>query len=82
MKKDPNLFRQGKILIDGNNYEIYTIESVEWNLQSNVFSVKVSYYNQTESKKTARNYPLKVGGDVSINDVIETIHQLHNKFKV
>jgi hypothetical protein len=80
MKKDPNLYRNEKILIDGVIYEKYTIESVEWNLQSNVFSVKVSYYNQTDSKKTARNYPLQVGGDVNINEVIETIHTLHKKF--
>lgn len=81
MKKDPNLFYSGPILLDGVVYEGYEIISVEWNLKTNVFSVKVEYLNLTQSRKTARNYPLKVGGDVLINEVIETIHQQHNKLK-
>jgi len=80
MKKDNNLVYSGKILIDGFEYENYTIQSVEWDLVKNIFSVNVSYLNQTKSLKTLKNYPLKVGGDVLINEVIETIHTLHKKF--
>ena len=81
MKKDPSLTYSGTILIDGVAYDRYEIISVEWNLQTNIFSVKVYYLNQSQSKSTTRTYPLEVGGDVSINEVIETIHQLHKKFK-
>ena len=81
MKKDPSLTYSGTILIDGVAYDRYEIISVEWNLQTNIFSVKVYYLNQSQSKSTTRTYPLEVGGDVSINEVIETIHQLHEKFK-
>ena len=81
MKKDPSLTYFGTILIDGVAYDRYEIISVEWNLQTNIFSVKVYYLNQSQSKSTTRTYPLEVGGDVSINEVIETIHQLHEKFK-
>ena len=81
MKKDPSLTYSGTILIDGVAYDRYEIISVEWNLQTNIFSVKVYYLNQSQSKSTTRTYPLEVGGNVSINEVIETIHQLHEKFK-
>ena len=81
MKKDPSLTYSGTILIDGVAYDRNEIISVEWNLQTNIFSVKVYYLNQSQSKSTTRTYPLEVGGDVSINEVIETIHQLHEKFK-
>ena len=81
MKKDPSLTYFGTILIDAVAYDRYEIISVEWNLQTNIFSVKVYYLNQSQSKSTTRTYPLEVGGDVSINEVIETIHQLHEKFK-
>jgi hypothetical protein len=81
MKKDDNLFYSGKILLDAVEYENYSIKSIEWNLITNLFSVEVSYQNQTQSKSTTRRYPLKVGGDVSINEVINTIHIMHEKFK-
>lgn len=82
MKKNSHLAQKGDIVIDGVLYDRYEIISVEWNLQLNIFSVKVDYLNQSQSKSTSRSYPLKVGGDVSINEVIETIHNIHNKFKV
>lgn len=82
MKKDKQLIQKGDIVIDGVLYDRYEIISVEWNLQSNIFSVKVDYLNQSQSKSTSRSYPLNVGGDVSINEVIETIHNIHNKFQV
>lgn len=81
MKKDKQLTQKGDIVIDGVLYDRYEIISVEWNLQSNIFSVKVDYLNQSQSKSTSRSYPLNVGGDVSINEVIETIHIIHQKFK-
>ena len=81
MKKDPTLTYSGNIVLDGIEFDRYEIVSVEWNLRTGVFSVMVEYLNLTQSKKLARTYPLEVGGDVSINEVIETIHQLHEKFK-
>lgn len=81
MKKNNHLTQKGDIVIDGVLYDRYEIISVEWNLQSNIFSVKVDYLNQSKSKSTSRSYPLKVGGDVSINEVIGTIHIMHEKFR-
>ena len=80
MKRDDNLFYSGKILLDGVEYENYTIQSIQWNLITNVFTLEVSYYNQTKSIETARKYPLKVKEHVVINEVIEEIHQIHKKF--
>lgn len=82
MKKDPNLTYNGSILLEGVRYDYYEIEKIEWNLQTNLFSVWVNYINQSESKKRSIAHPLKVGGDVLINEVIETIHTIHKKYKL
>lgn len=81
MKADPSLTKNFNLLVDAVQYDRYTIDAIEWKLASNILNVKVDYLNQSQSKSTSRLYPLEVAGEVNVNQVIETIHQLHEKLK-
>jgi len=82
MKSNPTLTQSSRLLLDGAEYDRYTIDSIQWKLTSNILHVKVDYANLTQSKYTARTYPIEAGVEVNVNEVIETIHQLHKKYKV
>ena len=81
MKADPTLTKNTRLLLDGVEYDRYTIDAIEWKLSSNILNVKVAYANTAETKYTGRTYPIEAGGEVNVNQVIETIHQLHEKLK-
>lgn len=67
-----------KIFIDGVEYEGYTILSVEWDLQNDLFGVKVIYRDTDTATKKLKTYYFKVGNEVDINDIIKQTHQLHD----
>jgi hypothetical protein len=67
-----------KVFIDGTEYEGYTILSVEWDLQNDLFGVKVIYRDVETSTKKLKTYYFKVGNEVDINEIIKQTHQLHD----
>jgi hypothetical protein len=79
--KNHSLIFNGLLEIDGQFYDRYEIILVEWDLITNIFSIKVKYVNLTQGKVKVISYPLDVKGDVVINDAIETIHRLNEKYK-
>jgi hypothetical protein len=81
MKSDPTLTKNTRLLLDGVEYDRYSIDAIEWKLTSNILNVKVDYANLTQSKYTSRAWPVEAGAEVNVNQVIETIHQLHEKLK-
>jgi hypothetical protein len=81
MKADPTLTRNVAVRLEGVLYDRYSIEGIEWKLSSNTLYVKVDYTNITQSKYTSRAWPVEAGAEVNVNQVIETIHQLHEKIK-
>ena len=65
--------------IDGFNYDSYIIQSVEWNLQTNILNVKVNYTINKGRKMKLKSYFYNVEDKkIQINKVVEQIHKLHN----
>jgi hypothetical protein len=78
--KNHSLIYNGLLQIDNEIYDRYEIILVEWDLITNIFSIKVKYVNLVKSKVKVISYPLDVKGDVVINDAIELIHKLNEKY--
>ncbi len=66
-----------KVLVDDVEYEGYQILSVEWDLQNDLFGVKVIYTDEDTKTKKLKTHYFRVGNDVDINKIIEQVHQLH-----
>ena len=65
--------------IDGFHYDSYLIQSVEWNLQTNILNVKVNYTINKGRKMKLKSYFYNVEDKrIQINKVVEQIHKLHN----
>jgi len=68
-----------KINVDGIEYEGYEILSVEWDLQNDLFSVKVLYKDDDYKTKRVKNHYFRVPDQVDINEIIEQIHKIHDE---
>jgi hypothetical protein len=65
--------------IDGFEYDSYLIQSVEWNLQTNILDVKVNYTINKGRKMKLKSYFFNVEDNrIQINKIVEQIHELHN----
>ena len=65
--------------IDGFQYQGYLIQSVEWDLQTNILNVKVNYTINKGRKMKLKSYFYNVEDKkIQINKVVEQIHKLHN----
>ena len=65
--------------IDGFHYDSYIIQSVEWDLQTNILNVKVNYTINKGRKMKLKSYFYNVEDKkIIINKIVEQIHQLHN----
>ena len=65
--------------IDGFQYQGYLIQSVEWDLQTNILNVKVNYTINKGRKMKLKSYFFNVEDKkIQINKVVEQIHKLHN----
>ena len=65
--------------IDGFQYDSYLIQSVEWDLQTNVLNVKVNYIINKGRKTKLKSYLFNVEDNrIQINKIVEQIHELHN----
>ena len=65
--------------IDGFQYDSYLIQSVEWDLQTNVLNVKVNYIINKGRKTKLKSYFFNVEDKkIQINKIVEQIHELHN----
>jgi hypothetical protein len=65
--------------IDGFQYDSYLIQSVEWDLQTNVLNVKVNYTINKGRKMKLKSYTFNVEDKkIQINKIVEQIHELHN----
>lgn len=68
-----------QVIVDGIQYEGYEIISVEWELQTNLFGVKVIYTDDDTKTKKLKTHYFRVGNDVDINEIIDEVHKLHGK---
>ena len=66
-----------KVIVDDVEYEGYEILSVEWELKTNLFGVKVIYTDDDTKTKRLKTHYFRVGNNVEINDIIEETHKLH-----
>jgi hypothetical protein len=66
-----------KVIIDDVEYEGYQILTVEWDLQNDLFGVKVIYIDEDTKTKKLKTHYFRVGNDVDINEIIKKVHQLH-----
>jgi hypothetical protein len=65
--------------IDGFQYDSYLIQSVEWDLQTNILNVKVNYTINKGRKMKLKSYTYNVEDNrIQINKIVEQIHELHN----
>jgi hypothetical protein len=65
--------------IDGFQYDSYLIQSVEWDLQTNILNVKVNYTINKGRKMKLKSYFFNVEDKkIQINKIVEQIHELHN----
>lgn len=71
-----------KLILDGIEYDGYQIESMEINFQTDLVSIKVSYYNRSKHLKSVRDYPIKIGDEINLQDAVNQIHQIHNNIIV
>lgn len=67
-----------KLILDGIEYDGYQIETMEINFQTDVISMKVSYYNRSKHLKSVRDYPIKIGDEINLKDAVDQIHEIHN----
>jgi len=67
-----------KLILEGIEYDGYQIESMEINFQTNLVSIKVSYYNRSKHLKLVRDYPIKIGDEINLQDAVDQIHEIHN----
>lgn len=68
-----------KVIVDGIEYEGYEILSVEWELKTNLFGVKVIYTDDDTKTKRLKTHYFRVENDVDINEIIDEVHKLHGK---
>lgn len=71
-----------KLILEGIEYDGYQIESMEINFQTDLVSIKVSYYNRSKHLKSVRDYPIKIGDEINLQDAVNQIHQIHNNIIV
>ena len=71
-----------KLILEGIEYDGYQIESMEINFQTNLVSIKVSYYNRSKHLKSVRDYPIKIGDEINLLDAVNQIHEIHNNIIV
>jgi len=71
-----------KLILEGIEYDGYQIESMEINFQTDLVSIKVSYYNRSKHLKSVRDYPIKIGDEINLQDAVDQIHQIHNNIIV
>jgi hypothetical protein len=65
--------------IDGFQYDSYLIQSVEWDLQTNILNVKVNYTINKGRKMKLKSYFFNIEDSrIQINKIVEQIHKLHN----
>jgi hypothetical protein len=65
--------------IDGFQYDSYLIQSVEWDLQTNILNVKVNYTINKGRKMKLKSYFFNIEDNrIQINKIVEQIHELHN----
>ena len=62
-----------KVIVDDVEYEGYEILSVEWELKTNLFGVKVIYTDDDTKTKRLKTHYFRVGNNVEINDIIEEL---------
>ena len=67
-----------KLILEGIEYDGYQIESMEINFQTDLVSIKVSYYNRSKHLKSVRDYPIKIGDEINLLDAVNQIHEIHN----
>lgn len=71
-----------KLILEGIEYDGYQIESMEINFQTDLVSIKVSYYNRSKHLKSVRDYPIKIGDEINLQDAVDQIHEIHNNIIV
>ena len=71
-----------KLILEGIEYDGYQIESMEINFQTDAVSIKVSYFNRAKHLKLVRDYPIKIGDEINLQDAVDQIHEIHNNIIV
>ena len=71
-----------KLILEGIEYDGYQIESMEINFQTDLVSIKVSYFNRAKHLKLVRDYPIKIGDEINLQDAVDQIHEIHNNIIV
>lgn len=66
-----------KLILEGIEYDGYSIETMEINFQTNAISIKVSYFNRAKHLKSVRDYPIKIGDEINLADAVDQIHEIH-----
>jgi len=71
-----------KLVLDGQEYDGYVIETMVINFQTDIISINVSYFNRTKHTKTVRDYVVKVGDEINLMDAINQIHEIHKNITI
>ena len=51
---------------------------MEINFQTDAVSIKVSYFSRTKHLKLVRDYPIRIGDEINLQDAVDQIHEIHN----
>ena len=71
-----------KLILEGIEYDGYQIESMEINFQTDLVSIKVSYFSRAKHLKLVRDYPIKIGDEINLLDAVNQIHEILNNIIV
>lgn len=71
-----------KLILDGVEYDGYTIESMEINFLNDLVTINVSYFNRTKHLKTVRNYKVDIGDEINLEDAVNQIHEIHKNILI
>ncbi len=66
-----------RLILDGQEYDGYVIETMVINFHTDVITINVSYFNRAKHTKTVRDYVVKVGDEINLMDAINQIHEIH-----
>ena len=66
-----------QVELEGESYSGYRIVSVEWELETNRFFVKVLYHKDKFKHHKLVSHKFVVENDIDVNEMIEKVHNIH-----
>jgi len=72
------LNHNGKVWVDGTEYERYSIKQLVLDLETSYISMVVHYFDEDENRTYIKSHTfMEDGEEIDVNKMITKIHRLH-----